>query len=691
MEKSSAHWLSVGGATHTPKSLIFFDTETSETSHKGYKTEKLKCWDAIHRRRGLKGLQTTSKTYHSGEDAISLANLVEDVAEVDKETWVIAHNVGFDLSVTSLPFMLFNRGWKLGSFHLGEDSSYWTMSRNKKSIVIVDSWSWVRCALGDIAKDVGRRKAKLPTDKDPLDIWHKRSRVDVEILDEMMVTILDWWDKEQLGRFAVTGAACGWRTLRKKVPAQKILVGRDGERTDFEREAVFGGRREVYGVGIFHDNWMGDFDFSSAYLTTLAAFKMPSRPIPKWTTDDELLFEESPETRDYIARVEITTSVPCAPVRVAKEVWWPVGTFRTVLTGPEVRYAMTLADDIRVIDWQGYRMTSDLSNWAVWALTLFTKSDAEVPHVVKRVIKNWGRSVPGRFAGRSSRVVSTGPSLHMGWHMETGHNLDTGRVVEILSIDGVQKTIEKDIDANDVFPAVLAFVEGHTRVALGQMMGSRRPESLLQCNTDGWWESRAARSNDYTPENIPWPYMVVRKALERRLEIRGPNHLMTPHETRYSGIPSSSVNDEDGGMHWNEWPSLKWQLINGKTGEYRRPERTAHLAIHYVKRWVLSTGETIPITTRVNDEGDTLILPWSQTWGRRRGDELDTYQVEALSALLRRDPAKMIRHVQPLPTQPGRDLLVTPYRGGTRSLAQEARRLKVPISDLCAMPYLGVF
>ena len=656
MKERAPHWLQPGGKTKTPNVVVTFDTETSETDAGDHSVQKLRCWDAMVRVRKATTRDRKAVTYHEGEMPATLADVVEDAAQIDTECWVVAHNVGFDLAVSSLPFILSARGWVLDAVNLGDESSWWIMKRDGHKIIITDSWSWLRCSLGEAAKDLSMRKLPLPTDDDELDVWHSRCRHDVEILDRVMTTLMNWWDEQQLGVFGITGAACGWRTLRAIVQPKKLLVGRDGERTDFERQAVFSGKKDVYGVGNFKDVWIADYDFVSAYTTAAAAFPLPMMPAKRWCSTAELLDNPPPPQRDYIAEVFITTKVPCAPCRIDGEIWWPVGTFRTTLTGPEIRYVQTVADSVDVVTWEAYRTGYALADWAAWCLKMQSAAPHQVPPVVARVAKNWGRLAIGKFAARTSRVIATRPSTHLGWHLETGHDLDTGARVEWLSMGGVEQTIAKDLDASDIFPAVLAFIEAHTRVALGQMMATRDPANLLQCNTDGWWEMRAPRLNDHTPDNVPWPFRVTRKALERSIVVRGPNHVMTPHERRYAGIPADATGADGEAMAWRDWPSLRWQLEHSVTGEYRRPDRDAILSEHFVRRWVLDSGETIPVTAYLDDDVQTAIEPWSRSWGRRANDVLTGYQVPVLNALLETDTEPAMRANMPLPVQPGRDI-----------------------------------
>jgi hypothetical protein len=657
------HWLTPPGKTKTPDVIFTFDTETTEIDEGDHSVQRLRCWDAKLRRRHMPNDKSDLVKYYRGESAAVFANAVESIAVEHKELWVVAHNLSFDLSITSLPFILSERGWYVDGVHIGDESSWWVLIKDKHRIVITDSWSWVRCSLGTAAKDMKKRKVPLPTDADPLTVWHKRCKRDVDILDELMLTILDWWDQNDLGVFGLTGAACGWRTLRKITPQRRLLVGPEGERTAFERLAIYGGLKEVYGVGEFHDCWIADEDFNGAYVTAAAAFALPLMPAKPWCSPDQLLSTPLPLNRDYIADVVITTHRPCAPVRLGDEVWSPVGQFRTTLAGPDVRYALSVADQVTVLSYRSYKTGFALADWAAWCLKVMNDTTGKTPPIVSRVAKNWGRLTIGRFAARTSRIVGTRPSTHLGWHLETGHDLDTGAVLEWLSMGGVERTIAKDLEGQDCFPAVLAFIESYVRVGLRTVMDHQRPELLLQCNTDGWWHMRANRLRTYEVPFVPWPFSVSRKALERSLLVKGPNHVLSEHERRYAGVPSAALEEGDGHFKYRDWPGLRWQLEHGVTGEYHRPERDSVLAQHYVRRWVLATGETIPVTTGITDDGDTRLLPFCRSWGVLEADFLAPYQVPTLMEINASDRELGGTESEPLPTQPGRGFPILP-RGG---------------------------
>jgi hypothetical protein len=567
---------------------------------------------------------------------------------------VFAHNAGFDLTVTSLPMILADRGWAPKFVNIGDEACVFVFSRDKVKLVITDTWSWLRCSLDTAAKDVAMRKVKLPRDGDDLAAWHHRCAHDVKILDQLLVDLLDWWDGQQLGAFAVTGSSCGWRSLRAALPPKSVLVGAEQPRTTFERHAIYGGRKEVWRVGRYRGRWVEDWDLTAAHLTTVANRPMPVVPLQQRNITPPPSPLAPPPGLGAICSVEITTRAPCAPLRLADDVWWPVGTFRTVLTTPELAEVAKVADDVTVIDAQWYRMSNALQPWGQWCLGLQSEPETSTPRVVKRVAKGWGRSVPGRFALRTSQLIGERPATHLGWSLETGHDLDTGHALEIITYGGVERTYRKDQDGADVNPAVLAFVEGYVRAAMARALAGRDPRDLLQVNTDGWWEFRGARGADGPESAVPAPYTAVRKAVSRDVTVMGPNHVDSRGDRRLAGVPKDAPQRLDGSFAWHDWPGLRWQLQFSRPGEYRRPGREMLLADHYCRRWVLTSGETVPVSAAVDPSGNVRLLPWSLAACRLSGDVLAEHQVPALQALRDEPSGEPDPDLASMFAQPGR-------------------------------------
>jgi hypothetical protein len=644
---ASPHWLTPSGKSSTPAVVVSFDTETRPEVREGVEVLTLRCWDAVIRCRGAAAKHGDHAIAKSGETAAELANVLEAAVGVTGEAWAFAHNVGFDLTVTSLPMVMAARGWEPQFVNIGDESCVFVLKSEMGKLVITDAWSWLRCSLETAAKLAGMRKVKLPLDDDSLAAWHHRCAHDVGILDRLLADLLDWWDREDVGKFAVTGASCGWRTLRAHITPKTVLVGSEAERTDFEREAIFGGRREVFQVGRFRGRWVEDWDLATAYLTVAANMPLPVKPVRVENVSPPPSPLLAPVGLGAVVRVRIHTQTPCAPCRVAGDVWWPVGCFETVLTTVELAEVVKVADRVDVLAEQWYRLSDALQQWGRWCLDLQAQPDDIVPAVVKRVAKAWGRSVTGRFALKTSTLIGERTATHLGWALEAGYDLDTGDALETITYGGTERTYRKDQDGADVSPVVLAFVEGYVRAAMARTLAGRDPSLVLQCNTDGWWEVRAGRHSADLTDVVPRPFTAVRKAVSRDVTVMGPNHTDSRDDRRLAGVPKDAKRNLNGSYAWQDWPGLRWQLQYSRPGEYIRPGREMTLADHYCRRWVLTTGETVPVSVTQVPGGPPLIRGWAETPGRRPGDVLAKHQVPALAVLAGTDAP------MPAPSPPG--------------------------------------
>lgn len=568
-----------------------------------------------------------------GEEPGQIADLVEEYSAHEKEVWVFAHNLAFDLTVSQLPAILAARGWSIDAYGMSKESNWWVLKRDGRKVIVADSWSWLPESLETLAHDIGRRKVPLPGADDSLEQFHKRCARDASILADLLVTVMDWWDENALGKWSITGAGCGWQAMRTKTGAKRMVVGPDGIRTKFEREAIYGGRKEVFQVGEINGEWCADYDFQGAYPTIAAHYRLPILPL-SWheAIPEDIARGDNPGV-DFIARCQVVTERPVAPARIAGDVWWPVGRFNCTLTGPEARYAQSQGAQVTVGEGWTYKMDYALRPWAMWCLSLLHAPVTEVPALVRRMAKGWSRSVIGRFGGHTSQITTIRPAIGVGVRLTTGHNLDTGRPMEILTIGDRELTTEHDLDGSECFPAVLAFVEGHCRVALGEMIDSRRPCNVLQVNTDGWWERRVVRDAAYVVERPPWPHTVIRKAIVSSVLILGPDHLRTPNERRLSGVPKGALGGGADEFVWHDWPGMRWQWERNANGEYVRPHKALTTKASYARRWVLANGETVAIAAECDQDGTNYIEPWSMTPGRRNEDTLAEYQDERLSSL----------------------------------------------------------
>lgn len=606
-----------------------------------------------------------------------------------------AHNLNFDLAVTKLPLLLSSLGWTVTDMAVDGNAPWMILEDGPRKLVIADSYAVWPMPLADIGDAMGI--AKLP-DPEPDDDrgWADRCAGDTAILHNALLTAMDWHDANQLGRWAITGASIGWNTMRHLQPArtgkrarkarvnlglpavdpaaQPIVVDPDPDGRANDRLAIYGGRRQTWRHGQLPSGQYHEVDFERAYQTVMATMALP-RKRGRWFESldiDARIVDDPCHQWGIIAEVEIETDVPRWPCRLdvtsqpldpgtrtdmtgmpsnsKTRVFYPVGRFRTVLAGPDIAEARRLGCLRAIYRGQVHQLGYAIRPWAEWSLA--AQDHPDTPRIVTLALKHQGRAVAGKWAARSWTKEVIGMSTVHGWHYSDAWNAAAGTRAAIVDVAGTKFLATPGDDADNAYPAVLAWIESHTRVMLGRAIEQLGAGVVVQCDTDGLIADMTAMGRPVSgprPAGVgagaghdpvtaalakanerTAPLILRRKTLYRTLEIIGPQHLTLDGAHRWSGVPGSARKQGDGSYQAMTWPKLAWQMTNGDQRGYTRVVQKYRLARSYAPGWLLRGGLTVAVETHVGDDNRTHITPYSETRYARRGDTLTPDQPATL-------------------------------------------------------------
>ena len=569
--------------------------------------------------------------------------------------WLYAHNLGFDLTTSRLPDQLQRMGWRLGDFRFAGRNVSGYLKRRSKTVWLVDSTSWLPHPLQTIGQASGQHKATMPPFDAPDDIWEEYCRQDVLTLADAILTCLDWWDRQHLGHWTKSGPGCGWNAARHMSPDKLFLIKPDPAQLGHDRQAVYGGRRDVTRVGQIPGGPFAMLDFSDAYLTTLAHLRTCKARlnwhdfgIDKWRAMEAIQF-------GAVAEAEIVTDTPRYPLRTGRGVFYPVGRFRTTLCQPELLEADERGDLAAVYGGYLHDQGYPLQKFAHWALGQIDPAAADVPAVVKLMVKQWGRSVPGRFAMRTSRTIWDGPATWPGWHLERGTSGPNHDPAVNVHMAGRQWWSVQDQESENTYPAVLAWVEAHVRVRLNRMLDELGDDLWTVCDTDGlvvnlehapqWlsqrlgrrWRSRdplrTARAVCDVLAAVTGPLVPRVKVLSETLQVAGPQHYSGDTFSRAAGRPGKPELDQDGTLHHWSWPRVAWQMEHGTADGYVRVERDWTEPAVTAHRFILGDGRAVAPAAEIDDDGRSDIRPWFAGWPGWDLDGLAEVQAPAMLGL----------------------------------------------------------
>ncbi len=654
MRLQQRHYLAENEAERSPRRLVFWDTEGVPVGDG--RTHALRLWCARSvLRKGLTP-KLPREENDSGLTARGLVTWIAARAKTDAPLWVFAHGASYDLTITRLPLLLLELGWELGQHALTSGEPWAHFRLGHKTIRLVDSHSHLPQSLEQIGDALGLPKLALPDWEADDSEWFVRCQRDVEIMTTAMLQLLDWWDRERLGSFADTGPATGWHAMRHKPAPDKVLVDPEPEGRVYDRQAVYGGRRDCWHKGQLPPGWYVDLDLVQAHLSICCHEPLPIRRVSSFDSqplDTHLLDHVG---TGIIAEAEIETRVPRYPLRLDGAITYPVGRFKTVLCSPELAYARELGELRAIGPGRRYRLGFAMESWARWVRRILAGEESEVPPTGRIAAKGWSRTVVGRWAMRTGREDFELPSPERGWGVTWGRDHDTNAPRTILTLAGREIWLVQDQESDSSFPAVLAWVQSWTRVLLDRLITALGPDAVIVANTDGvlvrgdalarqagapstgWFDYRevreianqAASSLSLTTH----PVTLQVKGVYQQTEVIGPQHLILDGKRRLSGVRASATEIRPKVYAYETWPRLAAQMAWGDAQGYRFGDAAVDLSRVRVARWEYEDGccEPLRLTLRAQN-GHWWVWPIPQHCNRHQRPPVTVQHPALMSAL----------------------------------------------------------
>lgn len=664
-------------ADHTPAAVLVLDTETRRTATESGEDQELQLWCARWvRRRFDSGCQPADEQ-HWGTGAAELAALIDAKTRSSQRLWCYAHNLGYDLQASGLLQYLAHLGWSISAVSSISRYLWLTMVRHNdrcpKNLVnaptpakaaakcrcatihfadTVHMWPMKLQAIGDL---LGVPKLPMPDEDADDSEWVRYCMRDVDVAMGALLETMAFWDKHKLGRWAITSAATGSNALRHSFSQSRPVLFDDPEGSAWDRSAIHGGRRQCWKHGDLPPGRYAELDFQAAYATVGANWPLPfkrgawfdSLPVDDHRIDHPMI--------SCIAECDIETDIPRFPVRVDGAVDYPIGQFTTILAGPEIAWARETGCLRRVGRGQWHLLGKGYQPFFRRVLDWGRPGENDLPPIVAAAWKHFGRTVIGKFAQHGYHTRNTGMLSIETLLYEQEANRDDGIKTSKIHYGGYIWEITEEGDGNNAYPAVTAFVESRTRVALGKAIEAIGQAAIVLCDTDGLWANvgaleagqtgdigfdladidRRARVEvlaDAVSARLA-PFTLREKASSERIRIAGPQIYQAGTVSKASGRPRNLTRQDDD--HWagQTFPTFAWQQQHSQPGTYKTRLESWQWPATRIRGWCLTDGRVLPLLACTAPGEQTQLLPWQKTPYRLLGATLAPIQHPALDGL----------------------------------------------------------
>lgn len=293
-----------------PNHLFFFDTETySKYTPNGSKEQHLRLGVCkyIYMDKSLNiTVQRETIFYNTDE----LMDFIFKYIAVKKAAYIFAHNVGFDLMVTSLPTWFRDKGIEVKPYIRNGMVFIWSVKTDKGTLKFINTGNYTPYKLSDIAKDLGMEKLSVDFDTDDEDELITYCRNDVEIIKQLIVRYIRFLDTNKLGSFKMTLASQALYAYRRRFNTTLPYTHIDESVLDLEEKAYKGGRTDCYHIGEFRDEDYYYVDINSMYPYVMTGDNQPKKRLNTMYAPSEYRVLEMMEHRYVLAEVTLKTPLP---------------------------------------------------------------------------------------------------------------------------------------------------------------------------------------------------------------------------------------------------------------------------------------------------------------------------------------------------------------------------------------------
>lgn len=465
--------------------------------------------------------------------------------------------------------------------------------REARSIVILDTLNFFRMPLAELGKEIGLEKYTMPEDNDLTIDWETYGRRDVEIIRDACIKWFRFLRDSDFGSFAPTLASQSMRCFRHKYMRHDILIDCDPGALTLTREGYYGGRCETFYIG----RTKGHFtlvDFNSMYPSVMAREQFPCKLTTYTRYADAGMLLGWLNTRSVCARVTINTSIPFAPMRYNSKLIFPTGTFECILSTPELRYAFTHADVVKVHECAVYERAPLFQHMMNDLYLMRLKFKEAGNHVYAFLVRKLINSFYGKWGQNGIKWSETEHIEELSSRRWVEINADTRVVRYFRQFGGLIQERGDTMESADSFPAIAAHVTAYARMVLWDAIQLAGRENVFYVDTDSLLVNSTGLENLAPLIDATSLGFLSIKGNYDDIEIFGCKDYVFGSKARTKGVRPKAIWLNRNTVEQERWSGLRGLLAAGILDTPSTQRVVKRLARNYDKGVLDSSGRVLP-------------------------------------------------------------------------------------------------
>ncbi len=545
-----------------------------------------------------KSLKITKDEIEYCYDNQALMATVDLRTRKDQALYVYAHNIKYDLQLSGMLTGFIENGWKVKLFVMDDPPTFIRISKNRSSIVFVDTFNYWQTSVETLGKQLGLSKLDMPNVDEDMDTWKVYCQRDVDVLMEYLLSYMHYLKDNDLCGLGLTLASQSFRSYRHRFMNHVIQLHNDENATKLERAAYSGGRVEAYYIGNLPEQTYYKLDINSMYPYVMKEKLYPYELIANSNSVDLSQFEKLMNEYYCIANVTIDTPDNAFPYKGKHKLTFPVGTYETSLHDIELRYAYERGYIRTVNQISTYRYTDIFSDYINYFYNLKISAEREGNLVVRHQAKIMMNSLYGKFGQRNNNSYIVANTSDLRYGRITGFSERLGCAVTVNCLGEDMEVSYQEGEAPYSFPAIAGGVTAYARMYLYSLIQKAKPTNVYYCDTDSLVvnEDGYQRMKDYINDTRLGLLKV--EGIATSMVIHGAKDYVFGDDVKHKGIPKKSIELQPGVYEYQQFRGGKGWLSAGLVPNVEVYTRTKARKSTYDKGIINADNTVSPLILR---------------------------------------------------------------------------------------------
>ena len=606
--KRKPHVLKSEKTLAMPRHIVFFDTETWQNENEnGAMRQSLRMgWACYYRRPYGRHVAKTEWVYF--DNSIAFWDFILEHTERKVRLWVIARNVAFDFTVVKGWTHLRKAGYKLKFFHNKGTCNIISVRNKSSSIVFLDSMNWFRESLEKTGSRIGIER--IAVDYKTCSEFELKTACKNHVLIEVenFKLFIKFLEVNKVARLCYTAGSTAMAAFLLNHYTTKIYIHNNEQAIRLERESYKGGRVECFFLGVLKNDNYYMLDVNSLYPFVMRDNLYPVKYKKITHTVGRHYLNSCLTDQSVTAKVLIETDEPVYAVRRERTIF-PVGRFWTVLTTPELKYAVAKGHIKKVGDCVVYEQENIFKSYVhkFYSMRLKFKSIGNAEY--EQFCKYMMNKLYGKFGQKGEEWSKIGDCPNESDREELVFNMGGRRVSKLRYLLGQVFLMTGVGECFDSFPAIAAHVTAYARLYLWSLMQKAGWGNYFYCDTDSLIVNEVGLCNLQTKISSSLLGGLKAEKCGSSVVLRGLKDYSFGTKLVIKGVRKNAISVSDGVYEQENWPSFRGLLRSGKPEDYVVETVTKHLTREYTKGHVNLDGVVLPFV--LDDTVQTPCVPSS--------------------------------------------------------------------------------